>query len=184
MLEKIKNFFKMLKDKFSAFIQWAKENPRDFIKLVSRVSFAAIIFIISIVGVYFILEVDSTLKANMWQVYRLLKDTKTPQALVIGKSKSLCLMIAIILAFGCAATSAFSETRKDKPVLVYFLKALALVLAIGFVVFVHMFDGIYLTTRAAKIIAEAKTTTLVFGYLCIVTIIINIASNAYLGIEE
>ena len=184
MLEKIKNFFKSLKDKFSAFVQWAKENPKDFIKLVARVSYVAIIFIISIVGVYFILEVDSTLKASMWQVNKLLKDETASQALVVSKSKSLCLMIAIVLAFGCAAASAFSEIRKDKPILVYLLKALVLVLAICFVVFVHTFDSVYLVEKAIPLISSAKILTLVFGYIGIGTIIINIASNAYVGIEE
>lgn len=157
---------------------------KKIIEKVRIVSFAAVILIMALAGVYFILQIDSLLDSNMWQAYALLKDSDAPQGEVVGKSKALGLMIAILLAFGSAAAGGFSELRKDKPILVYCLKGLSLVLAIGFVIFVHGFDAAYLVERAAKIIATAKVVSLVFGYIGIGTIIINIASNAYLGVEE
>lgn len=157
---------------------------KKIIGKVRSISFAAVVFIMALVGVYFILQVDSLLDSNMWQAYALLKDTDVSQVDVVGKSKALGLMIAIILAFGSAAATGFSELRKDKPILVYCLKGLSLVLAVGFVVFVHNFEATYLVARAYPVIATSKVVSLIFGYIGIGTIVINIASNAYLGVEE
>ena len=157
---------------------------KKIIEKVRNITFAAIIFIMAIVGVYFILQVDSLLDSNMWQAYSLLKLEDVSQLEVVGKSKALCLTIAITLALGSACLSAFSESKKEKLVLVYCLKGLSLALAIGFVVYVHGFESTYLVARAAEVISTSKIVTLVFGYIGISTIIINIASNAYLGIEE
>ena len=157
---------------------------KKIIGKVRNISFIAAIFVIAIVGVYFILQVDSLLTSNMWQAHALLKDTNADQGLVVSKSKALGLMIAILLAFGSAVAVGLSEIRKDKPILVYCLKGLSLALAIGFVIFVHNFEANYLLERAIEVIATSKIVSLIFGYIGIGVIAINIASNAYLGIEE
>ncbi len=157
---------------------------KKIVRKVRNISFVAIVLIMAIAGVYFILQVDSLLDSKMWQAYALLKNSDAPQGEVVGKSKALGLMIAILLAFGSACASAFSELRKDKPILVYCLKGLALVLAVGFVIFVSGFEANYLVARAATIIATSRVVTIVLASIGIGAIAINIASNAYLGIEE
>ena len=93
-------------------------------------------------------------------------------------------MVAILLSFGSAIVSAFSETKKSNKVLVYCLKAISLVLAVGFVVYMFKFDTEFLTNRGIKTFAEFKTMSIVLGFAGIAAIITNITSNAILGIEE
>ena len=184
MLKKIGKFFKNLERIFLDFKGRVKENPKVLVQLIRNVTFFAIIFILAFVGIYFILQVDLLVDEMMWKVYFIASDENANQGTVVGLSKSLCLFIAIILTFGSAIVSGFSEFRKDKPKLVFILKGLSLILVISFIIFVYGFETIYLLETAHKKIAVAKTVSLVFGYIGIGTIIINIVSNAYLGIEE
>lgn len=151
---------------------------------IRSISFIAIIFIMAFVGIYFILQVDSLIESRAWLVYDLLKDPDASQVEAVGKSKALCLMIVILLSFGSACASAFSEQRKDLPILVYCLKGLAIVLAVVLIVFVSGFETTYLAERVHSLVSTTKVVSLAFTYIGIGTIVINIASNAYLGIEE
>ena len=157
---------------------------KKIIGKIRNISFIAIIFIMAFVGVYFILQVDSLVDSRSWLVYDLLTDPDASQLEVVGKSKALGLMIVILLAFGSACAAAFSETRKDLPILVYCLKGLAIVLAVGLILFISGFETIYLVERSYILISTTKIVALVFTYIGIGTILINIASNAYLVIEE
>ncbi len=151
---------------------------------IRNISFIAIILIMAFVGVYFILQVDSLVESRAWLVYDLLKDPDASQIEAVGKSKALGLMIVILLSFGSACASAFSEQRKDLPILVYCLKGLAIVLAVGLIMFVSGFEKTYLAERAYDLISTAKTVSVILAGLGIGSIVINIASNVYLGIEE
>ena len=141
--EKIADFFKR---KFNEAKTAIKEDPKIILEKVRTISFTLIIFVMAIAGIYFILKADQEVTSKMWQVTSEIKKigekdaegnaVKVSQAILIGKSKSLALMIAIILSFGSAIVSAFSETKKSNKVLVYILKAIALVLAVGFVIFI------------------------------------------------
>ena len=157
---------------------------KKIIGKIRNISFAAVILIMAVVGIYFILQVDSLVDSRSWLAYELLKDTNANQGEVVGKSKALGLMIAILLSFGSACVAAFSEAKKEKPVLVYCLKGLAIALAIGFAVFVSNFDTAYLVERSYKLISTTKIVSSILAYIGVGTIVINIASNAYLGIEE
>ena len=173
-----------------------KKDPKVILEKTRTVAFVLIIFVMAIAGIYFILKADQELKSRMWKVTKEIKklnvkDKETGelvnqanQAIILGQSKSLSLMIAIILAFGSSIVSAFSEMKKSNKVLVYILKAIALVLAVGFVVFVMKFDTWYLTNEGIKVFADYKPLALVIGYLGIGLIVVNIVSNAILGIEE
>lgn len=50
------------------------------------------------------------------------------------------LIVAVLLAFGSAILFFFSLNFNEKPVAMYILKALGVVLAIGFVVYVHFYQ--------------------------------------------
>lgn len=198
--KKIKDFFvnlwKTLCTKLNKAKEEIKKNPKVILEKTRTVAFVLIIFVMAIAGIYFILKADQELQSRMWKVTSEIKklnvkDKETGelvnqanQAIIIGQSKSLCLMIAIILSFGSAIVSAFSEMKKSNKVLVYILKGIALVLAVGFVVFVTKFDAWYLTKAGIKTFADFKPLALVIGYAGVGLIVLNIVSNAVLGIEE
>ena len=134
---------------------------------IRSISFIAIIFIMAFVGIYFISRIDSLIESRAWLVYDLLKDPDASQVEAVGKSKALCLMIVILLSFGSAC-----------------LKGLAIVLAVVLIVFISGFETTYLAERVHSLVSTTKVVSLAFTYIGIGTIVINIASNAYLGIEE
>ena len=173
-----------------------KENPRVILEKTRTITFALIIFVMAFAGIYFILKADLELKSRMWKVTSEIKKLSAVnketgerlydvnQGTILGLSKSLCLMIAIVLSFGSAIISAFSEIKKSNKALVYTLKGISLVLAVGFVVFVVKFDTIYLTTAGIKEFVGFKPLAIILGSLGAGLIATNIVSNAVLGIEE
>lgn len=173
-----------------------KENPRVILEKTRTITFALIIFVMAFAGIYFILQADQQLKKEMWKVYREIKNMnvvdketgekvyEVSQAVILGQSKALCLIIAILLSFGSSIVSAFSETKKENKILVYALKGIALVLAIGFIIFVAKFDTTYLTAKGIKTFEEFKVLAIILGSLGAGLIATNIVSNAVLGIEE
>lgn len=192
------NFFKKLAEFFKRKFEEAKtaikEDPKIILKKIRTISFILIIFVMAIAGVYFILKADLELDKKFWLVTSESKKigqkdsngnpVPVSQAILIGKSISFAMMLAIILSFGSAIVSAFSETKKSNKVLVYILKAIALVLAVGFVIFMFSFDTTFLTSRGIKLFAEFKSMSIVLGFIGIALIATNITSNAILGIEE
>lgn len=192
------NFFRktldFFKRKFNEAKTAIKNDPKIILEKVRSISFVLIIFVMAIAGIYFILKADQELTSKMWVVTDEIKKMgdkdadgnpiPISQAILIGKSKSFGLMIAIILSFASAIVSAFSETKKSNLILVYFLKSLALALAIGFIVYMFRFDVEFLTSRGIKIFAEFKTMSIVLGIIGATAIATNITSNAILGIEE
>lgn len=192
------NFFRKIveffKRKFEEAKTAVKENPRIILEKVRIISFALIIIMMAVAGIYFILKADQELTSKMWQVTEEIKKmgekdkngnpVPINQAVLIGKSKSFGLMIAILLSFGSAIVSAFSETKRSNKVLVYVLKTIALALAVGFVVYMVSFDMTFLTSRGIKLFAEFKTMSIILGCIGIGLIATNITSNAILGIEE
>ena len=158
--------------------------------MVRNISFMAVIFIMAIVGVYFMISIDLSLEIDQWFVSTLDKDQ---QLLSMEKSKSLCLMIAVLLTFGSAALSAASEVRKDKLWLVYLMKGLAIACAIVFIIFVCNFETNYLVdtfftdkTWVSYVtkLNSIKTISIIFTCLGMTGILANIASNVLLGVEE
>ena len=201
----IANFFKKIGNFFvNVWCGWKKiqENNntnvkrRTVIEKVRNIALAAIIVILAVAGIYFILKADLELKRTMWKVTNEIKklsatDKETGKRLydvsqgkIMGLSKALGLMIAIILSFGAGIVAAVSEINRSKPWLVYLLKVVALVLAAGFVVFVMKFDTIYLTNAGIKEFAPYKLLPIILGYVGMGAIVVNIVSNALLGIEE
>ena len=163
---------------------------KKVLEMVRNISFMAVIFIMAIVGVYFMISIDLSLEIDHWFVSTL---DKSQQLLSMEKAKSLCLMIAIILTFGSAALSAVSEYRKDKVWLVYLLKGLSVVAAILFIIFVANFEKNYLVdtfftdlTWVSYVgkVAAIKTLSIVGASLGILTVVVNAVSNVLLGIEE
>lgn len=59
--------------------------------------------------------------------------------LIFGNT-STWLIIATLLSFGGAISFFFSNNFVEKPVVMYVLKALGLLLSIGFVIFIHLFQ--------------------------------------------
>ena len=191
-------FFRKLAEFFKRKLEEAKvaikDDPKVILQKVRIISFIAIVVIMAIAGIYFILKADLELSSKYWQVTAEINKVGTKdkngnpiivsQAVLLGKSKSLGLMIAVFLSFGSAIVSAFSETKKSNLVLVYALKTIALVLAIGFLVFMYKFDVEFLTSRGVKLFAEFKSMAIFLGYVGIALIVTNITSNAILGIEE
>lgn len=192
------NFFRKIVEFFKRKFEEAKiavkENPRIILEKVRIISFALIIIMMAVAGIYFILKADQELTSKMWQVTEEIKKmgekdkdgnpVPINQAVLIGKSKSFGLMIAILLSFGSAIVSAFSETKRSNKVLVYVLKTIALALAVGFVVYMVSFDTTFLTSRGIKLFAEFKTMSIILGCIGAGLIATNITSNAILGIEE
>ena len=195
-----KKVWQSIADFFSGKYQKAKaaikKDPKIVLEKTKTVAFVLIIFVMAIAGIYFILKADQELKSKMWKVteeFKKLnvKDKETGktvnnanQAIILGQSKALGLMIAIILSFGSAIVSAFSEIKRSNKILVYALKGIALALAVGFVVFVMKFDTWYLTKAGIKQFAEFKSLAIILGIAGAGLITINIVSNAILGIEE
>ena len=191
--QSIADFFSVKYQKAKAAI---KKDPKIVLEKTKTVAFVLIIFVMAIAGIYFILKADQELKSKMWKVteeFKKLnvKDKETGktvnnanQAIILGQSKALGLMIAIILSFGSAIVSAFSEVKRSNKILVYALKGIALALAVGFVVFVMKFDTWYLTKAGIKQFAEFKSLAIILGIAGAGLITINIVSNAILGIEE
>ena len=171
-----------------------KNDPKIILEKIRIISFILIIVVTAISGIYFILQADLELTSKMWQVTAEINKIGTndadgnpvivSQAILIGKSKALALMVAVLLSFGAAIVSAFSETKKSNLILVYSLKAIALLLMVGFVIFVSNFDIEFLTSKGIKTFADFKSMTIILAYLSLTTIVINIASNAILGIKE
>ena len=56
------------------------------------------------------------------------------------KNKATWLMISVLLSFGSSIAFFFSETRRDKPILVFFLKGVGLLLAVGFLIYLFKFE--------------------------------------------
>ena len=163
---------------------------KKVLEMVRNISFMAVIFIMAIVGVYFMISIDLSLEIDHWFVSTL---DKSQQLLSMEKAKSLCLMIAIILTFGSAALSAVSEIRKDKLWLVYSLKALAVVAAVLFIIFVANFEKNYLVdtffttltwVKYVDKVETIKTLSIVLTSLGIAGVVTNAVSNVLLGIEE
>lgn len=165
---------------------------KKYLELVRKISFIAVIFVMAFVGVYFILGVDLALDYDHWIMNELNKN-KADQFLAVSKSKSLCLMIAILLTFGSAVLSGLSEIRKDKIWLVYLMKTSAIVLAVLFILFVGFFEGNYLVetfftdktwVEYVNKISFIKTLSIVLASIGIAGIATNVVSNVLLGIEE
>lgn len=163
---------------------------KKVLEMVRNISFMAIIFIMAIAGVYFMISIDLSLEIDHWFVSTL---DKEQQLLSMEKSKSLCLMIGIVLTFGSAALSAVSEIRKDKLWLVYSLKALAIVAAVLFIIFVANFEKNYLVdtffttltwVKYVDKVETIKTLSIVLTSLGIAGVVTNAVSNVLLGIEE
>ena len=165
---------------------------KKVLEIIRNVSFIAIIFVMAFVGIYFILGVDLALDYDHW-IMQELNENKADQFLAVSKSKSLCLMIAVLLTFGSATLCGVSEMRKDKLWLVYSLKTLAIVLAVVFILFVGSFEANYLVTTFftdpteamyVQEVATIKTISIILTWLGMAGIATNIVSNVLLGIEE
>lgn len=192
----IGNFFsKTIPAKFKAAIEAIKKDPKIIVEKTRTITFALIILVMAFAGIMFILRADQELTSKMWKVTEEIKKigetdretgepVKVSQGVLIGQSKSLALMIAIILSFGAAVLSVFSEHNKSNKPLVFILKGIALVLVAGFIFFVMKFDGWYLTARGIKTFAEFKTMPIIIGGVGAGLIVINIVTNVWLGIED
>ena len=190
------NLWNGICDKYNKAKAAIKKDPKIVLEKTRTITFVLVILVMSIAGIYFILKADQELKSRMWKVSSEIKklsakDKDTGERLydvnqgtILGLSKSLCLMIAILLSFGSAIVSAFSELKKENKVLVYALKGIALVLGVGFVVFVMKFDTIYLTTAGIKEFVAFKPLAIILGCTGVGILVVNIVSNAILGIEE
>ena len=165
---------------------------KKVLEIIRNVSFIAVIIIMAFVGIYFILGVDLALDYDQWIMHELNKD-KADQFLAVSKSKSLCLMIAILLTFGSATLFAVSESNKSKLWLLYLLKVSAIALAVVFMVFTGLFESNYLVetfftdktwVEYVDKLAFIKALSIVISSLGIAGIVTNIVSNVLLGIEE
>ena len=104
------------------------------------------------------------------------------------------LIVAVLLSFGSAILFFLSVNYGEKPVIMYLLKGLGVALAIGFVVYIHLFSqsefflGVLEKLQKAglskaKELAMSHATiiiTLVLGYISIVAQAANIAVVATL----
>lgn len=119
------------------------------------------------------------------------------------KNSAGWLLFSVLLSFGSSIVCFFSETVKDKPILVYVLKGIGLALAIGFIVYLYLFFqseictaikeshkfGMYIGNKKVEISRLdiknfTQTISLVIGYLGLAVQSLNIGLNAYLGIKE
>ena len=173
---------------------------KKVLEMVRNISFAVIILIMALAGIYFFVGVDLTLVPDRWIANVISTSAEKDKldyaqyvAISVGKSKSLCFIIAILLTFGSATLSAVSEIKKSKLWLVYLLKGLAVVTAILFVVFAANFGPTYLTEKFfttpayAGEVAKIQTIqviSVVITSLGITGLLANIVSNVLLGIEE
>ena len=119
------------------------------------------------------------------------------------KNTATWLMVSVLLTFGSSIACFFSEARKDKPILVYALKAIGLLLMVGFVIYLVKFEKstvctsineshkfmMYLGSKKIEILridilGFMMTTSYILTGLGIGVQSINIGLNAYLGIKE
>lgn len=119
------------------------------------------------------------------------------------KNTATWLMFSVLLSFGSAFACFFSEIRKDKPVLVYALKVLGLLLMIGFIIYLIQFGNssvctsineshkfmMYLGSKKIEILridilSFMMTTSYILTGLGIGIQAVNIGLNLYLGIKE
>lgn len=165
---------------------------KKVLEVIRNVSFLAVILVMAIAGIYFIFGVDLALDYDHWLMQKLNED-KADQFLAVSRSKSLCLMIAILLAFGSSVLMGISENWKEKKWLVYLLKALAIVPAVVFIVFISSFESTYLVetfftdktwVSYVNEVAFIKMLSNVFIYVGLAGVAINMVSNVLLGIEE
>lgn len=208
MFEKIKNFFKLVWNKIVEFfksvgkkcsdlaklvvkktidfVNAVKKDPKVVLVLLRNITLIAGVLLVAYVGVYFILQTDLELKNSNWLVYKMLKKKDANQLEVISKGKSFALTIVALLSFGGATLLGFSETQRHKPVVLYIMKGLALVLCVLFVVYISGFDTNYLTKAGVKVFVKKgiEAKTLVYAYVGSAILAINIACNAILGVKE
>jgi hypothetical protein len=208
MFEKIKNFFKLIWNKIveffksvgkkcsefaklvvkriTDFVKEVKKDPKVALVLLRNLTLLAGVLLVAFVGVYFILQTDLALKNSNWQVYKMLKKEDANQLEVVSKGKSFALTISILLSFGGAVLLGLSETLRHKPVVVYIMKGLALVLCVLFIIYISGFDTNYLTKAGIKVfVKEAiELKTLILAYIGAAVVAINIACNAILGVKE
>lgn len=92
------------------------------------------------------------------------------------------LIISVLLSFGSAILFFLSASFNEKPKIMYLFKGLALAMAVGFIIYVHLFQtsSYYLEVlekfkkagiKQAKKLAASQATmviTLIFGYLSFV----------------
>lgn len=168
---------------------------------VLLISLIGAILIAAFAGIYFFMKVDSKkIEEGFWIVSSEVKkleniDKETgllnepvSQSILMFKSKSFGLLVGIFFTFGCSICLIFAEARKYKPVLYYVLKCASLVLIVGFIIFVGIFDGMFLTTDGIKIYQEYDTTLKIIGYAGLAVLVVNIVAslinNTILGFEE
>lgn len=165
---------------------------KKVLETIRNVTFIASILILALAGIYFILGVDLALDYDHW-IMQELNENKADQFLAVSKSKSLCLMIVVLLSFGSAALAGISELRKDKVWLVYLLKVLAIAIPVLFILFVGSFEETYLVktfftdlteVEYVQKVATIKTITYVLTGLGMASVFTNVVSNVLLGIEE
>lgn len=88
------------------------------------------------------------------------------------------LIVATVLSMGSAICQFFSVNMKDFPVKQIILRSIAVALAIGFVVFLHVVTGteFYQSITPNKVPARNACTTvsLILGYLALVSQIANL----------
>ena len=188
LTEKIKHLVGKITEAFET-----PKGRKRILEKIRNISFAAIILVMGFVGLYFLLGLDLSLQSKHWLALKMDIET-TPQLEVVSKSKSLCLFISILLTFGSAIVSGFSEIRKDKPVLVYILKGVAAVLTVLFLVYVGTFESNFLIpefVNRAPLYAEAtakidavKLISTILSCVGLGLFAINITTNVILGIEE
>ena len=172
VIEKIKHWFVGLGKKLKA-VRWNKVFQK-----ARNASLALAGVFLSVASVIFIFATD-----------------------LFATNTAVWLMIGAILGFGAAFVSMLSEINKENKILVYSLKGGALLLMVGFVVFLAFFANSTVVTsldETDKYISmfskngiscvNAINVTMVITYvitsLGIATQIFNITSNAVLGIEE
>lgn len=188
LTEKIKHLVDKITEAFKT-----PKGRKKILEAIRNISFIAIILVMGFVGIYFLTGVDLSLQSKHWLALKMDIET-TPQLEVVSKSKSLCLFISILLTFGSAIVAGFSEIRKDKPVLVYILKGVSVVLIALFLVYIGTFEANFLIpefVNRAPIYAEAagkidavKTISTILSCVGLGLLAINITTNAILGIEE
>ena len=165
------------------------------IRLVSLLT--AIGFIV-IAGIYFFIKVDKNFDKSSWIVIdevskldnqkngKLLESVS--QSILIFKSKSFGLLAAIFFTFGSAIGLVLAEKNKHKPVTYYIIKAISLLLVVGYIVYVGLFDGMYLKVKGIPTYREYETVMLLLGYLGLAAVVVNtttdLVHHTILGFEE
>lgn len=162
-------------------------------------SLLAAVIIIAAAGIWFFIKVDKNFEKSTWIVLEEVKklSNKTDngalvepvsQGILIGKSKAFGLLMAIIFTFGSAIVLVLGEGKRHKPVLYYVLKTISLLLVVGFIVYVGMFDSMFFKVKGIQLYAEYNPMMAALGYIGLAALMINIVANlvnhTILGFEE